>query len=197
MVFFVQLWPHNRPSFCWQLKKKKNYNWTLTKSKTKSLHETSSSKYKEMLYCWFVWRVFPATAVCDPADSTTPHSTRLKIICMLETPQQRAPSPLGIVLSGWKTSGTHGGLLFKPQIDSNRKKEGISLFLTFCLTPSVSHCLQETDYISTKAVRMREWACGRRMWLQKLGRLKNLFPLNAPERFKQDKALVAERKKGS
>lgn len=161
-------------------------NSMLTKNKTKSLHKTSSSDYKEMLCCWFVWRVFwqrlnthPATAVCDPADSTTPHTTRLKTICMLETPQQRPPSPLGTVLSGWKSSGTHGGLLFKPQTDPplmaqrhNRTKEGISLFLMGCLTPSVSHCLQETDYISTKAVRMRERACGRRMSLQKLGRLR-------------------------
>ncbi len=132
--------------------------------------------YKEMLYCWFVWRVFwqrlnTHPAVCDPADSTL-HSTHMIIICMIEMPQQRAPSSLGIVLSGWETSRTHGGLLFNPQIDSSlmtqwqiRTKEGISLFLTFCLTPSVSHCLQETDYISTKPVRMRKWACGRRMWL--------------------------------
>ncbi len=123
---------------------------------------------------------------------------------MLEMPQQRAPSPLGIVLSGWKTSGTHGELLFKPQIDSslmaqrqNRKKEGISLFLTFCLTPSVSHRLQETDYISNKGCENERMGSWEEDVTAETRPAQSLFPLNAPEIFKQDKALIAERKKGN
>lgn len=79
----------------------------------------------------------------------------------------------------------------------NRKKEGISLFLTFCLTPSVSHRLQETDYISNKGCENERMGSWEEDVTAETRPAQSLFPLNAPEIFKQDKALIAERKKGN